>query len=162
MTTPHASMLALRAAITKETTSLDVPPGTYPIHAAFLVRLEGGITRHEDTTTSPTTSLPLLPILALALSKAGCTRDATLDIILSSCRDVLTGKAPSTLSDPAIMGAVSKLRQAFASTLPQVPRKGQLRTSITADISEVVDVSTADSVIASDPDIIAVSRVRAG
>ena len=157
-----SNMLALQNAVSKASKSLDLPPGIYPIDATYLIRLTGGITRHADTTTSPTTSLPLLPILALALQKAGCTRDATLSIILESCRDVLTGKAPATLQDPSISSGVEKLRKAFASSLPSVPRKGQLRCSVVSDISEVIDVSTADSIIASDPDIIAVSRVRAG
>jgi hypothetical protein len=158
----QSNKIALRHAIATSTKTLDVPPGVYPVDATFLIRLRGGVTRHDDSLVTPTASIPFLKVLALALSKVGCTRDAIKTLIIDSVRDALSEKTTALDLDD-IQAGVDELRRSFASSLPKVTRKGQTRCSIKAEIDEVIDVSVGVSPdIAADPDIVAVSRVRAG
>lgn len=103
----------------------DVPVGEHEFN--IFVRLEGKLRVGEDYWTTPTAQLPILPIIAIALSKVDAqTRERIMRHIENAAETANDNelKIGETLS-ASISALVERVRERFRQNLPQVQHKGK-------------------------------------
>lgn len=101
-------------------------PGDYPFN--MFVRLEGTLRVGENYFTTPTAQLPILPIIAIALSKVDApTRERIMRHIENAAETANENdlKIGETLS-ANISTMVERVRERFRQTLPQVEHNGKI------------------------------------
>lgn len=72
---------------------LELDAGDHYFDEVITLHISGTVTKHADQMAAPTTSLPLIPILALFWEKAGIARDHALRILFSKPWRTATTKA---------------------------------------------------------------------
>ena len=80
----------------------------------------------HDTDREPTASIPLLPVLALLVKRAGATKDATLALLKEVMHEALTIDKDATerlLSEAGVAEALEEVRLKVIATLPRTPVK---------------------------------------
>jgi hypothetical protein len=80
-----ANLKALLAKVWKDE-SLDLDTGRHHVDELLTIRVSGTVEKQADQLIAPTTSIPLVPTLALFWEKAGITRDHALKML----RDAIT------------------------------------------------------------------------
>lgn len=135
-----ASIQALQKLLSKEECFL--PPGKYQVNQRFIVDLSATVTKGKGTMVTPTTSLPLIKIMALALHKAGIQKENIKNHIIEAATEALNQLHPVSDYIETTESALDEV-QKLLSDLPRVPRQG--RTTVEGEISiqELAEVENA-------------------
>ena len=126
---------------------LDLNVGTTFVDETFLVHVSGTVTKQNDSMVAPTTSLPLLPILALFWEKSGITRDHALRMLREAITEAMTtnGKTKNEQIEARMMdvqAAVKAVKTDLIAKLPKVKRSGRV---VTKDLE--IEVLTEDALV---------------
>lgn len=130
-------LAALTKGVAKTAEKNGVPVGEHSVDATITLRVLGSITKSMDTTYTPTADIPLLPTMALLLSRAGFTREGSVKV-LTEC--MLASMRAGT--DPAdeiadrvkdIEAAMESVRKVIEA-LPVKVRAGAVRANVTVEV----------------------------
>lgn len=127
MSLTPAEMIALsKVKVSKELRNL-LPVGKHSLD--FKVEVSGILKVSIDTDASPTSSIPILPVIALAIKKMGIQREAFLNCLHEAMSVVLT--SPLTTREALEYEAdLSNFEEMFLETvvvgLPRTPKKGSV------------------------------------
>ena len=126
-----ASVKALVAKCWKSE-SLDLEVGTTFVDETFLVHVSGTVAKQNDAMVAPTTSLPLIPILALFWQRLGATREHAMEALRESLITAIQDGADkdeqirSNIKDCEV--AVKAIKTELLGKLPKVKRSGRVLT----------------------------------
>ena len=122
---------ALLAKIWKDE-PLDLDVGTSFVDETFLVHVSGSVVRHADQMVAPTTSIPLIPVLALFWEKAGVSRDHALRMLREAITEAMeNGKSKDVQIESRIKDvekAVEAVKTELIAKLPKQKRAGRIVT----------------------------------
>jgi len=127
---------------------LDLEVGTTFVDETFLVHVSGSVVRQNDAMVAPTTSLPLIPILALFWQRLGATREHAMEALRDSLVAALQDgtdkdeQIKSKIKDCEV--AINAIKSELLERLPKVRRSGRV---ITKDL-EVEILPVEDGVLA--------------
>jgi hypothetical protein len=123
-------LVILSKASAKEAKSATPAAGLYTVDP-FTVTLGGELLVSEDEQYIPTTSVPLLATMVVALHRAGFQRDGIRDLIIQSAKDAMNkGNAVGDEMETTVAYMKTELKDlqlALASGLPSKSRKGKAR-----------------------------------
>ena len=95
---------------------LDLLPGRHYFDETITVRITGTVEKQGDQLVAPTSTLPLIPILALFWEKAGIARDHALRMLKDAITEAMAEKAnPAVKSQSQPFGMRRELRWGFDS-----------------------------------------------
>ena len=118
-------------------------PGTYPVNGEVTLRVNGIVTKGEDTEYTPTVDIPLIPTLALVLEKSGITRERSIALLTEAMQESLAlgQQAHDSVCDRItdIETAIERVRQ-VTDALPKKTRTGQTRVRGEIEILEPLPV----------------------
>ena len=119
-----------------------VSPGVHIVRP-FTVRIEGTLKVSEDYETTPTTSIPLIPTIALALKKMGVQREGFMEKLRESMEEVL-GTEDCTLrevlaAESGLAEFEAELRAKVFDQLPKIPHKGAVTPALVVTPVEPVN-----------------------
>ena len=107
-----------------------VKPGEY--HVGFVVEVKGSLVVGADETYTPTTHVPLIPAMALALRRAGFQRDGILALLVDAMRETMTGGESFREELEADVKEAEKLFRASLAILPRASRAGKVHAKVVA------------------------------
>ena len=111
---------------------LNLAPGSHYVDEVRTVHISGTVQKQNDSMVAPTTSLPLIPIIALILEKSGITRDHSLKMLTEAITEsVVNGKTKSDRIEARmkdIESAVNSVRKDLIAKLPKQRRAGRVIT----------------------------------
>ena len=121
---------------------LDLQPGRHHFDEVVTVRVSGSVEKQSDQMVAPTTSLPLIPILALFWEKCGVSRDHALRMLREAITEAMqNGKTKTEQIEARIRDvekAVEAVKTDLIAKLPKQKRSGRI---VTKDLSvEVMPV----------------------
>jgi hypothetical protein len=112
--------------------SVDLEVGTTFVDEVLTVRVSGTVVKQRDSMVAPTTSLPLITILALFWEKAGITRDHALRMLKEAVTEAMTNGKDTDEQIEARMkdveAAVKAVKTDLIAELPKVRRSGRVVT----------------------------------
>lgn len=127
--------------------ALELDAGDHYFDEVLSIHVSGTVTKHTDQMAAPTTSLPLIPILALFWEKCGVSRDHALRMLREAITEAMTnGKSKDEQIEARIKDvekAVETVKTDLIAKLPKVKRSGRvitkdLRISVLPVIEEAV------------------------
>ena len=110
----------------------NLSPGTHFIDEEFVVRLSGYVEKQADQQITPTTSVPLISVLALFWEKSGIAQDEAIRLLRESITEAMQENAckncriKSRIDD--VNAAVEAVKKDLLAELPKVPRAGRTIT----------------------------------
>jgi len=126
---------------------LDLDVGTTYLDDTFLVHASGTVTKQNDAMVAPTTSLPLIPILALFGEKSVICRDHALRMLKEAITEAM--ESGTTMKNEQIKARVNDIETAvkaiktdLIAKLPMQRRSGRV---ITKDLQ--IEVVTDDALV---------------
>ena len=127
-------------------------PGTYEVDTTVLVRLSATVKKSRDTEATPTTSIPLIPTVALLLEKCGFRRNKVATLLRDAMIEALelnSGTASECIQERMkdVEAAVVRVKKEVTSALPKVPRSGQCRVDVHALAVEVVESGSGSDAV---------------
>jgi len=138
-TTNHQNMEALMTNLFKallakawKDEDANLTPGTHRIDEEFVVRLSGYVTKQADQRITPTTSVPLISVLALFWEKSGLAQDDAIRLLREAITEAMDENAckncriKSRIDD--VTAAVEAVKKDLLAELPKVPRAGRTIT----------------------------------
>lgn len=127
---------------------LDLEVGTTFVDEVVTIHVSGSVVRHADQLVAPTTSIPMIPVLALFWEKAGVSRDHALRMLREAITEAMTsGKSKDVQIESRIKDvekAVEAVKTELIAKLPKQKRAGRI---ITKDL-EVEILPVEDGVLA--------------
>jgi hypothetical protein len=126
---------------------LDLDLGRHYFDEVLTVRVSGTVEKQADQLVAPTTSVPLIPTLALFWEKAGITRDRALDMLREAITEAMTEgtdkneRIESHIND--VEAAIKAVKDELIAKLPKARRSGKV---VTKDL-EVEILPVADEVL---------------
>ncbi len=112
--------------------ALDLDAGEHYFDETLTIHVSGTVTKHADQMAAPTTSLPLIPILALFWQRLGATREHAMQALRES---LITAMQDGADKDERIKAnikdcelAVNAIKTELLSKLPKVKRSGRVLT----------------------------------
>lgn len=122
---------ALLAKVWKDE-ALDLEPGRHHFDEILTIRVIGSVEKQSDQMVAPTTSLPLIPILALFWEKCGVSRDHALRMLREAITEAMQNGKTKTEQIEARMKDVEKAVEAvktdLIAKLPKQKRSGRVVT----------------------------------
>lgn len=110
-------------------------PGSHEVD--FTIRVSGSLTKAEDTTKKPTSSIPWLTTLALFVYRSGVQRDAAMAILRDSMTEALNLDKDAEKALLLVSG-VADAKELFESEvtarLPRMPVQGAVKGKIGYEI----------------------------
>lgn len=138
---------ALLAKVWKDE-SLDLEIGTTFVDEVVTIHVSGSVVKHADQMVAPTTSIPMIPVLALFWEKCGVSRDHALRMLREAITEAMTtGKSKDERIEARIKDvekAVEAVKTDLIAKLPKQKRAGRI---ITKDL-EVEILPVEDGVLA--------------
>ena len=111
---------------------LDLEVGSHYIDEVVTLRISGSVEKQKDAMVAPTTSLPLIPILALFWEKSGIARDHALQLLREAITEAMeNGKSKNAQIEAHITDvekAVKAVKQDLIAKLPKQKRSGRVVT----------------------------------
>lgn len=111
---------------------LDLEPGTHYMDDVLTIHVSGTVVKQNDGMVAPTTSLPLITILALFWEKSGIARDHALQLLREAVTEAMESGKSNTERIEARMkdveAAVKAVKQDLIAKLPKVKRSGRVVT----------------------------------
>ena len=123
---------ALLAKAWKDQETNLLSPGTHFIDEEFVVRLSGYVEKHADQQITPTTSVPLISVLALFWEKSGIAQDTAIQLLREAITEAMDENAckncriKSRIDD--VNSAVEAVKKDLLAKLPKVSRAGRTVT----------------------------------
>jgi len=137
----------LKALVAKvwKNADLELEPGTHFVDETFLVHINGTVVKQNDAMVAPTTSLPLITILALFCEKSGICRDHALRMLKEAIIEAMesgttTKNAQIKTRMNDVESAVKAIKTDLIAKLPKQRRSGRV---ITKDLQ--IEVVTDDA-----------------
>lgn len=134
-----AALAKLASDAAKETRD-SLEPGEYAVEQVVTIFLDGTVKVSADTDKVPTSSIPLLPALALMAKRMGMQREKALSILREVMTEALTmGKDATTelVREYALEDVEKEIKQEVLAQLPRVPVKGSVKVKGTAALPKV-------------------------
>lgn len=129
------TMLALTKWTDKQARK-NAAPGEYEIDET--VRVVGTIRIGEDYDTAPTVSLPMLPILALFIQRAGITRECSERLLSEVAAQAIgdDGKVGDAMvaDIDGIKATLERVKRNVIAKLPRQQRTGPVKVNLSVDI----------------------------
>jgi len=129
---------AMKVALLKAMKAPTLLPGTYTVDGVVCLRVTGTIIKDDDEQYTPTVDIPLKLVLAILLERMGCTREASMDLLVNAMTDaiLLNQKGEDALAERLkdIDTAMVRVQQVTQS-LPKKSRTG--KTRVTARVEEL-------------------------
>jgi hypothetical protein len=122
-----ALITAIKKGVDAETARAETNPGVYRDIRLDLTVEVAEMRVAPDTDKTPTSSIPLLPTLALLLKRMGVQREDALEVLRDVMKQALEmGKdaAKQLLEETGVAEMEERLRQEVIEKLPRVPVKG--------------------------------------
>jgi hypothetical protein len=111
---------------------LDLEPGTSFVDEVITIHVCGTVVKQNDGMVAPTTSLPLIPILALFWEKSGIARDHALQLLREAITEAMeNGKSKNAQIEAHITDvekAVTAVKKDLIAKLPKQKRSGRVIT----------------------------------
>jgi hypothetical protein len=107
-----------------------VRPGSYEV--GFSVVVAGSLIVGEDETYVPTTHVPLIPAMALALRRSGFQREGILASLVDAMRETMEGGEEFREALEVDVKEAEKLFRASLAILPRATRAGKVKAKVTA------------------------------
>jgi len=126
---------------------LDLDPGRHYFDEVLTVRVSGTVEKQADQLVAPTTSIPLIPTLALFWEKAGITRERALNMLREAITEAMTvgtdknERIEARIND--VETAIKAVKDDLIAKLPKARRSGKV---VTRDL-DVEILSVADEVL---------------
>lgn len=128
--------------------SLDLEVGTTFVDEVVTIHVSGSVIKHADQMVAPTTSIPLIPVLALFWEKCGVSRDHALRMLREAITEAMeNGKSKDEQIQARIRDvekAVEAVKTELIAKLPKQKRAGRI---VTKDL-EVEILPVEDGVLA--------------
>mgnify|MGYP000900046349 CR=1 FL=1 len=122
---------ALLAKVWKDD-AVDLEPGRHRFDEVLTIRVTGSVDKQSDQMVAPTTSLPLIPILALFWEKCGVSRDHALRMLREAITEAMqNGKTKNEQIEARIKDvekAVDAVKTDLIAKLPKQRRSGRVVT----------------------------------
>lgn len=134
-----AALAKLTSDAAKETRD-SLAPGEYAVDQVVTLYLDGTVKVSADTDRVPTSSIPLLPALALLAKRMGVQRPAVLAILREVMTEALTmGKDAATelIAEYGLKEVEEQIKQEVLAQLPRVPVKGTVKVKGKAALPKV-------------------------
>ena len=132
LTPTQALLLARLASKADKSARAAVTAGEHEVEP-FTVTVGGTLTISEDTTYSPTTSIPLLATMVVALHRAGVQREGIAAAIIDAATAATAngGKVEDELADTFsyVEREVKQLKAALSEKLPKKKRAGAVKAA---------------------------------
>jgi hypothetical protein len=112
-----------------------VRAGKYDVD--FVVHIKGSLDVSEDETYTPTTHVPIIPAMALALRRAGVQRDGIVLALVDAMKEVMASDEDLRETLKADVDEAEKLFRQGLAELPRAIRKGKVRTKLGFSITKV-------------------------
>lgn len=112
-----------------------VAPGSHGVD--FTIQVTGSITKFEDTTKKPTSSIPWLTTLALFVHRSGMQRDAAMEILKHAMVDALNldkDAEKALLLVSGVADARNLFEEEVISKLPRTPVSGAVKGKVGYEI----------------------------
>ena len=143
-----ANLKALLAKVWKDET-LDIDPGRHHVDEVLTIRVSGTVEKQADQLVAPTTSIPLVPTLALFWEKAGITRDHALKMLRDAITEAMAEGADKNEWIEARMKdvevAIKAIKDELIAKLPKAKRSGKV---VTKDLEvEIVPVVETEKIL---------------
>lgn len=126
-----ATVKALLAKVWKDE-SLDLEVGTTFVDEVVTIHVSGSVIKHTDQMVAPTTSIPMIPVLALFWEKCGVCRDHALRMLREAITEAMTtGKSKDEQIEARIKDvekAVEAVKTELIAKLPKQKRAGRIVT----------------------------------
>ena len=111
-------------------------PGVHEV--SFLVRIEGALTKSEDTLKVPTCRTPWLAAFGLFLKRSGFQRDKAVRDLMECIREAIAmdeSAAEALYAEVGIKEIEDQLKAEYAK-LPKIRAAGQVRTALNLEIQQ--------------------------
>lgn len=122
---------ALLAKVWKDE-SLDLEIGTTFVDEVVTIHVSGSVVKHADQMVAPTTSIPMIPVLALFWEKCGVSRDHALRMLREAITEAIqNGKSKDEQIEARIKDvdtAVEAVKTELIAKLPKQKRAGRIIT----------------------------------
>jgi hypothetical protein len=111
---------------------LDLEPGRHYFDEAVTVRVSGTVEKQADQLVAPTTSIPLITVIALFWEKSGITREAALKMLREAITEAMKDGADKNerietrLND--VEAAIKAVKDDLIAKLPKAKRGGRVIT----------------------------------
>lgn len=109
-----------------------IPAGTHTV-APFVIEVSGELDVAPEETYTPTTDIPLIPTVALALKKMGIQRDHFLGVLREAAMEVvLQDREMRTqlLAQSGLSEFEAEFRQKVLAALPRKTRVGKVNAAV--------------------------------
>jgi len=126
---------------------LDLDPGRHYFDEVLTVRVSGTVEKQADQLVAPTTSIPLIPTLALFWEKAGIARERALNMLREAITEAMTvgtdknERIEARIND--VETAIKAVKDDLIAKLPKARRSGKV---VMRDL-DVGILSVADEVL---------------
>ena len=126
---------------------LDLDLGRHYFDEVLTIRVSGTVEKQGDQLVAPTTSVPLIPTLALFWEKAGIAREHALNMLREAITEAMTEgtdkneRIESHIND--VETAIKAVKDELIAKLPKARRSGKV---VTKDL-EVEILPVADEVL---------------
>lgn len=135
-----AVLAALSKTLEKAAKGNGIAVGDHDVDEFITVRVLGTVTKGLDTSYTPTADIPVIPTMALLLSRMGVTREASAKL-LAECmiQASKSGDKPTEEINDRIKDIESAMEtvQSVLDKLPQKVRAGAVHVKATVEILEV-------------------------
>jgi len=124
----------LKALIAKcwKNETLDLEPGRHDFDEVITIRVSGTVVKQNNTLALPTTSLPLIAIIALFWEKSGICRDHALRMLKEAVTEAMQSGETKDEHIEARMNDVQKsldaVKKGLIAKLPKQRRAGRVIT----------------------------------
>ncbi len=126
---------------------LNLDPGRHYFDDVLTIRVSGTVEKQADQLVAPTTSVPLIPTLALFWEKAGIAREHAMNMLREAITEAMTEgtdkneRIESHIND--VEAAIKAVKDELIAKLPKARRSGKV---VTKDL-DVEIVPVADEVL---------------
>jgi len=138
-----SNLKALIAKVWKDE-DLDLEPGSHYVDEVLTIHVTGVVTKQSDTMVAPTTSIPLIPTLALFWEKSGITQDHALRMLREAISEAMTNGKNMDQQIEARMKdvetAIQTVKDDLIAKLPKQRRSGSVVTKkLAVEVLPVMD-----------------------
>lgn len=128
--------------------ALELAAGDHYFDEVLTIHVSGTVTKHADQMAAPTTSLPLIPILAFFWQKCGVSRDHALRMLREAILEAMAnGKSKDEQIEARIKDvekAVETVKKDLIAKLPKVKRSGRVVTKgLRIEVLPVIEEAVA-------------------
>ena len=131
MTLTDTQIVLLSRLLAKEAKGIKLAAGHHSVDSFTFTCDGGSISVGDDETYTPTTSIPLLATMVVALHRAGFQREGIASLIIDAATDAVNsdGKVGDELATTIayVDGEVKALKARLSADLPDKVRAGKVR-----------------------------------